>query len=191
MARLDWRSGPILGCKKKVGMEASGKCQTRVVADNIRTIGCVQYVGGAGTEACLVDDAVACYDRAGRGSRVGDLDHPIIELVTYQNVAPREFHGPRRQRRWVALRICIGKVLPYNLVIRVHLHDACVVGVGQKGISIGKPAGESHTARTSLYSEGCNYGAWNRMGNLDSSVVVFVRNQNISVLQQFCRVRIA
>ena len=74
-------------------------------------------------------------------------DNPIIELVSNTDIAIRQLHRIGRQRSRIAARLRIGEVLEDDVLARIDLDNPTVVGIGDQGIPIGKPAGKGGPAQ--------------------------------------------
>jgi len=97
----------------------------------------------------------------------------------------------RRQRAvapaLVAVWIGIGKVFPHNVLVAVNFDDARVIRIRNERVAVLQPAGERDTAHrivdvritTAVLPDDPAVA-----GNLDRAVVVFVADEDVTVLQK-------
>src|SRR5205807_7926989 len=111
----------------------------------------------------------------------------MVELIADDGIAVAEPDRAGWKRGGIASFLCVGEVLPHNLVARVYLDDAAVVRVGDESISTRQPAGEGHSAYRSSGRE--RRHDLFRPRHLDRSIVVLVGDQDVSVDQQLGAIR--
>ena len=167
-----------------------GGSDARVVADHVCAVWPIHALGDAlRAETCLVNIPVFWGDNVAR--RI-DLDYLVIELIADQRIAIFQTDCAGREGHRIAARAGIGEEVPEVGPGFIGFDDPAVGGVGDESVVVGESARKGHTAEG--YAAGLcirmHNSAWHSVCHFKGLVIVLVRDEDVSILEQFSGVGI-